>query len=60
VAVGMGVYPNMEAVDGLVQIADQVEPIDDGRRRRYNELYREYRALYEVLAPVYRRLHTIH
>ncbi len=59
VAVGMGLYPSMEAVDELIAIGRTVDPIDDGRRARYDGLYREYRALYEALAPVYRRMHTI-
>jgi len=59
VAVGMGVYPNMQAVDELIGLGRTVQPIDDERQARYAGLYREYRALYEALAPVYRRMHTI-
>ena len=59
VAVGMGVYPNMEAVDELIPIARVVEPQAGERRARYGALYREYRALYEALAPIFRRMHEV-
>jgi len=58
VAVGMGVYPNMEAVDDLISIAHTVEP-DERLAPRYEGLYREYRELYEALAPLYQRLHRL-
>src|SRR3990172_761879 len=58
VAVGMGIYPNMEAVDGLISIAHTVEP-DERLAPRYLGLYREYRELYEALAPLYQRLHRL-
>ena len=59
VAVGMGIYPNMEAVDGLIRIARVVEPQGEAGRVRYDALYREYRALYEALAPIFRRIHEV-
>jgi xylulokinase len=59
VAVGMGVYPDMEAIDGLIPIARVVRPGSEEARRRYDALYREYRALYEALAPIFRRLHEV-
>ncbi len=59
VAVGMGVYESMQAVDGLIGIGRTVQPTDDGQRARYDGLYGEYRSLYEALAPVYRRMHRI-
>jgi xylulokinase len=58
VAVGMGVYPNMEAVDELIEISHTVSP-RDANQARYDALYREYRAIYEALAPIYRDLHDI-
>jgi xylulokinase len=58
VAVGMGIYPNMEAVDALIPIASVVEP-DDRAAPRYDGLYREYRELYTALAPLYRRLYRL-
>jgi len=58
VAVGMGVYPNMEAVDELVEISHTVKP-RKAYLARYDALYREYRSLYEALAPIYRRLHNV-
>jgi len=58
VAVGLGLYPNMEAVDGLIPIARTVEP--DGRTAsRYDELFAEYRALYDALSPISRRLYHV-
>jgi xylulokinase len=58
VAVGLGVYPNMDTVDQLIGISREVQP-DAARWKRYDALYREYRGLYEVLSPVYRRLYKI-
>lgn len=58
VAVGMGVYPNMEAVDDIIHIRNIVEP--QGKNRgRYDSLYQEYRAVYYALAPVYQRLYEV-
>jgi xylulokinase len=59
VAVGMGIYPNMEAIDELIQIKQVVTPIDDPRQKRYEGLYHEYRELYAALVPIYRRLYGI-
>jgi xylulokinase len=59
VAVGMGIYPDMEAIDGLIPIARVVRPGSEEARRRYDALYREYRALYEALAPIFRRMHEV-
>ena len=59
VAVGMGIYPNMEAVDGLIRIERVVEPQGEAGLVRYDALYREYRALYEALAPIFRRIHEV-
>ena len=59
VAVGMGVYRNMEETDDLIRILRVVRPIEDRRGARYDELYREYRALYDALTPIYRRLSSI-
>lgn len=58
VAVGLGVYSSMDEVDDLIGIRQVVEP-DPTYRRRYDELYQQYRALYTALAPLYRRLHEI-
>jgi len=59
VAVGMGVYRNMEETDDLIRILRVVRPIEDRRGARYDELYREYRAVYDALTPIYRRLSSI-
>ena len=58
VAVGLGIYPDMDSVDDLVKIRREVQP-DASRWRRYDSLYREYRSLYELLVPVHRRLHEV-
>jgi len=59
VAVGMGIYPNMEAVDGLIRIERVVEPQGEAGSARYDALYHEYRALYDALAPIFRRIHEV-
>jgi len=56
VAVGLGVYPNMDAVDDLIEISRVVEPRRE-HQGRYQDLYHEYREAYTALAPIYRRLH---
>jgi sugar (pentulose or hexulose) kinase len=58
VAVGLGVYPSMDAVDDLVRIRREVQP-DTSCSKRYDALYHEYRELYDLLVPVHRRLHQI-
>jgi xylulokinase len=58
VAVGMGVYPNMEAVDQVIQIHHTVEPRPQNQAR-YTALYQEYREMYAALAPIYRRLYEV-
>lgn len=58
VAVGMGVYSNMDEVDRLVEIKRVVEPSQTDQRR-YNELYHTYRELYSALVPIYREMYEI-
>ena len=58
VAVGMGVYPSVEAIDDLVEIDRTIAP-DSKYQRRYDELYQEYRQVYQSLAPVFRNLHEV-
>ena len=58
VAVGLGIYPNMDEVDDLIKISSVVQP-DRSYSKRYEALYREYRDLYELLVPVHRRLYQI-
>jgi xylulokinase len=58
VAVGMGIYPNMDAVDDIIKISRVVEP-DPEHANRYDGLYREYKDIYAALAPVYRRLYEV-
>jgi len=58
VAVGLGIYPNMDEVDQLIGISREIQP-DPSRWKRYDALYQEYRALYDLLVPVHRRLYQI-
>lgn len=56
VAVAMGVYSSIEAVDDLIEIARKVKP-REANRATYDFLYREFRALHRALDPTYRGLH---
>jgi xylulokinase len=58
-AVGLGVYPHLNVADEFVEFSRVYSPRMSGRVRIYNELYREYRALYESLSPIYKRIHII-
>jgi xylulokinase len=58
VAVGMGVYPNVESLDDLILIERVVEPRAEFASR-YDALYKEYQELYRGLAPINRRLHGV-
>ncbi len=58
VAVGLGVYPDMEAVDDLIPFDHTVNP-NETVAARYDALYRAYRALYEATAPIFRQLHNV-
>ena len=58
VAVGLGVYPDVESIDELVEISHTVRP-DERNQSRYDQLYHAYRQTYQALAPLYRRLYEI-
>lgn len=58
VAVGLGIYSGMDEVDDLVKIRNEVQP-DKSNLKRYDELYREYRDIYEVLVPIHKKLYQI-
>jgi xylulokinase len=58
-AVGLGVYPNMAIADALVKIEKTYLPRQDKSKRIYDDLYHEFVGLYELLSPVYRRIHNI-
>jgi xylulokinase len=58
VAVGLGVYPSVEAIDEVIAISRTVGP-QDRLQSRYDQLYSEYRAVYEALSPVFRRLYEV-
>ena len=58
VAVGTGVYTSTEDVDQIIEIGRVVEP-NPAKRNRYGDLYAEYRAAYDALVPIYRRLYQV-
>lgn len=53
VAVGLGVYPDMDAVDELIEVRHTVDP-HDTERPVYERTYGAYRRVQEALAPLYR------
>jgi xylulokinase len=58
VAVGLGIHPNMDAVDDLIEIERIVQP-DASHQQRYADLYRIYRDLYTALVPIHHRLYEV-
>ena len=56
VAVGLGIHPSVDDIDDLIEISRVVEP-EGSNRQRYEDLYQEYRQLYNALSPIYRRLY---
>jgi xylulokinase len=58
VAVGLGVYPDVEAIDDLIEIGHVVLP-QNTFQERYAALYEQYREMYVALAPLFRRLHAV-
>ena len=58
VAVGLGVYPDVESIDALVEIQRVVTP-NPGHQARYDALYGIYRDAYTQLAPLYHELYHI-
>jgi len=53
VAVGLGVYPNMDAVDELIKVKRIVER-QEVNQAVYGRMYLTYRQFYAVLAPMHR------
>ena len=53
VAVGLGVYPSMDAVDDLIQVKAVFDP-QPGNHDVYERMYGTYRQFYAALAPIYR------
>jgi xylulokinase len=58
VAVGFDVYPNMDAVDDLIGIANVVHPNPENKVR-YDNMYAIYRNLYQALVPIYHKLYEV-
>jgi xylulokinase len=55
VAVGLGIYPNMDAVDELIKVKRVVEP-QAATQAVYERMYPTFRQLYAALAPIYRSI----
>ncbi len=53
VAVGLGIYPNMDAVDELIKVKRVVAP-QEANQAIYERMYPTFRQLYAALAPIYR------
>jgi xylulokinase len=58
VAVGLGIYRDMDSVDELIPFSHTVVP-RESVAARYEALYHEYRALYAATATIFRRLHDV-
>jgi xylulokinase len=58
VAVGLGVYPDVESIDELAEFQRRVSP-DTRSAARYDALYRLYRDAYTQLAPFFRDLYQV-
>mgnify|MGYP005841068531 CR=1 FL=1 len=59
VAVGLGVYDNVDIIDDLIKIDRIVQPQIENKKR-YDDLYHEYREIYTALAPIYRHMYETH
>jgi xylulokinase len=53
VAVGLGIYPNMDAVDELIKVKRIVEP-QEANQAVHERMYPTFRQFYAALAPIYR------
>jgi xylulokinase len=53
VAVGLSVYPSMDAVDDLIQVKAVFDPQPENHAV-YERMYGTYRQFYAALAPIYR------
>jgi len=58
VAVGMGVYPSVEAIDDLIKIKYKRIP-SESTNDRYSDLYQQYLQVYQALSPIFRDLHDV-
>jgi xylulokinase len=58
VAVGLGVYPDVESIDDLVEISHIVRP-DEKVYAHYDHIYQAYRQAYQALSPIYRNLYGV-
>ena len=52
VAVGLGIYPDMDAVDDLIKVRRIVEP-QEANQAVYERMYLMFRDFYTALAPIY-------
>ncbi len=58
-AVGLGIYSSLKVADDFVEFSKIFFPKSDKNISFYDSLYQEYRALYEALSPIYRRIYFI-
>jgi xylulokinase len=58
VAVGLGIYPDIESVGDLIPFVNTVTP-SDVNANRYDRLYQEYRNLHKANAPIFRQIHDV-
>ena len=54
VAVGLGVYPNMDAVDDLIKVKRVGRAAGGQTRRSTSACTRRFAGFYAALAPIYR------
>jgi xylulokinase len=57
-AVGLGLYPNFQALKGVVRVEREFEP-DAGNAEVYALLYRTYHRLYDRLRDLYREVNEV-
>jgi len=58
VAVGLGVYPNLESLDKLIEIETTITP-NPAYTNYYSDLYEEYRQMYKKLKRINQRLYEL-
>ena len=58
-AVGLGIYQDLAVADDFVEIEKTYFPKQEKKYSIYNDLYREFVGLYDLLSPLYRRIHNI-
>ena len=57
--VGLGIYKDLAVADDLVEIEKTYFPRQDNNYSIYDDLYHEFVGLYDLLSPLYKRIHNI-